>query len=899
MTHKNNATKSETENMIATLGFGEEEMNNLLSDESDFSDEDFEEKIDVSLPSKPQEPVIVVTKPKEETVPIEKYKKLQSEFEQLQRDNDTLKKQMKENKQVEAQKKQNKLLMNQIQKLKDEKEALSNTIEDFRANSTLLSQSKAKKDDESLLKELEELRNEVSTLRDKSESLQISLSKEKDEVKNLTQQKSFLDQHIAQLNKEITNINNNSKAIESSKAANQTYKTEIASLEQKLKASEEKYIQQAALLKSTSEAQTKEITKLNQKLEEAERANQSSSLLSKEITGLKEQFKAAELKYNDQIKVSETKYTEQINLLKLSNESLSKEITQLKQKLETTENINQSLTVGSKESTDKLSKELNNLQQKLSESESKYTSLQKEMDQKIKTIENEKLSLNETISQLNQKATTLEREKELNKKSDSEQIHRLNQEIETWKSKEEKERNLAAKYAQAVKKLDSDLKKSKSDIEESELKIAQLIKQRDSSAALMTKLKSLKKSVNLLKQMQLNIKKDSKSQIQECLNSISELGNGIKPIFKVADSATEKYKEESKKRRILYNELQDLKGKIRICVRVRPILNSDKSEGPSVKCTPDIGEVKVSDPETKKTYKYEFDKVFNPKTSQEQVFDEVKGLATSILDGYNVCIFAYGQTGSGKTHTMDGIQSDRGLNYRTIAELFNISQERKDEFNYSFKISCTEIYMEQVFDLLAKSKTPLKLQMAGSTTKIVDLTKVDVDDVNSVFTQFDRSKQNRAQACTDMNEHSSRSHAVVSIYVKGINKITGVKYSGKLNLIDLAGSERVKLSGVTGQRMEEAKSINSSLSALGDVISALGAKKGHIPYRNSKLTSMLQDSLGGNSKVMMFVNVSPCIEHSSETVFSLKFANRVKEVELGKVKANVKKTKEDKPDKSD
>lgn len=135
-----------------------------------------------------------------------------------------------------------------------------------------------------------------------------------------------------------------------------------------------------------------------------------------------------------------------------------------------------------------------------------------------------------------------------------------------------------------------------------------------------------------------------------------------------------------------------------------------------------------------------------------------------------------------------------------------------------------------------------------------------------------------------MNEHSSRSHLVISIAVLGVNRKTGVRSSGKLHLIDLAGSERLKSTGATGDRLEEAKNINRSLSALGDVIAALASGSGHVPYRNSKLTFLLQDSLSANAKVVMFVNINPAPASAQESVCSLNFASRCRSVQLGQAK---------------
>ena len=176
--------------------------------------------------------------------------------------------------------------------------------------------------------------------------------------------------------------------------------------------------------------------------------------------------------------------------------------------------------------------------------------------------------------------------------------------------------------------------------------------------------------------------------------------------------------------------------------------------------------------------------------------------------------------------------------------------------------------------------------MLSNNVQIPNLTTTPVASTDDVIKTLKYGYKNRATGATNMNEHSSRSHCIVSVYVDAVNKTTKQKWKGKLHLIDLAGSERLKKTENQGDRFKEGVAINKSLSALGDVIAALSQKKQHIPYRNSKLTSLLQDSLGGNSKALMFVNLSPAKENVSETICSLQFASRVKSVELGKAEKN-------------
>lgn len=270
----------------------------------------------------------------------------------------------------------------------------------------------------------------------------------------------------------------------------------------------------------------------------------------------------------------------------------------------------------------------------------------------------------------------------------------------------------------------------------------------------------------------------------------------------------------------------------------------------------------------------------------------------------SVCIFAYGQTGSGKTHTMEGPPHDRGVNFRALRELFAIRDERMESgsFECSMKLSILEVYNETIVDLLdsgsgssstAPPNTPsakgLDVRAGKSGVYVDNLIEVEVNNENDVLDLMKLGHSHRSVGAHDFNEHSSRSHLVLSISIEaGTSKTDSQqrRRASKLHLIDLAGSERVSKTAASGQRLKEAQFINRSLSALGDVIAALGGNSKHVPYRNSKLTFLLQDSLSGNSKVLMFVNVSPVLWNAAETLCSLNFAARCRSVALGQAKPN-------------
>jgi kinesin family protein C2/C3 len=348
------------------------------------------------------------------------------------------------------------------------------------------------------------------------------------------------------------------------------------------------------------------------------------------------------------------------------------------------------------------------------------------------------------------------------------------------------------------------------------------------------------------------------------------------------------YKREMKERKRLFNLVQELKGNIRVLCRVRPISKSEIAQGSKMICKFTPEEITLNG-EKGKVKTWEFDHVFDMGSTQDQLFSEIKPLVTSILDGYSVCIFAYGQTGSGKTFTMSGTSENPGVNTRSLQELFDRKSERVKEYQDEITVSVMEIYNEQIRDLLAQDAASTNLQVRqGPTGNFVPgLTVVPVHALDEVFELIQRGNKNRSTHATDMNEHSSRSHSILSIQLKSLNIVTNVVASGKLFLVDLAGSERLSKTGAEGQRLKEAQNINKSLSALGDVIAARASKQKHVPYRNSSLTYLLQDALGGDSKTLMVACASPVDYNSEETFCTLNFAARTRSVEMGKATKNV------------
>ena len=359
------------------------------------------------------------------------------------------------------------------------------------------------------------------------------------------------------------------------------------------------------------------------------------------------------------------------------------------------------------------------------------------------------------------------------------------------------------------------------------------------------------------------------------------------------------YRKEQLTRKALFNQLQELKGNIRVYCRVRPLSSREKDSDVNGVTFPDAGQLTIANPEKRTSHSFEFDQVFGMASTQDEVFAEVSELVTSVMDGYNCCIFAYGQTGSGKTFTMSGSREQPGVNIRALDRLFTTAQEREVDTVYSIRITLLEIYMERVVDLLGDTPSgqqqPLKVVQGAQGMVVQDLTYATVQSKDEVLDALEKGSKNRRVSSTAMNADSSRSHLILSVYVVGRSRFgltgaAGREVVGKLHLIDLAGSERISRSGVTGEGLKEAQSINSSLSALGNCIAARANRAAHVPYRDSTLTYLLQDSLEKNSKTLMFVQVSPNTSDAGESICSLRFAERVRKVELGKATANVKKT---------
>ncbi|XP_052179062.1 kinesin-like protein KIN-14Q [Diospyros lotus] len=409
-------------------------------------------------------------------------------------------------------------------------------------------------------------------------------------------------------------------------------------------------------------------------------------------------------------------------------------------------------------------------------------------------------------------------------------------------------------------------------------------------------LRDLKRKLKILKMEQISLLDEAlsyKKYLVDMGNMSSIIQSKLCQQVELHEDLKLKFLKGAKEQKELYNKILELKGNIRVFCRCRPLNTEEITAGASMSIDFEAskdGELTVkSNGAAKKTFK--FDAFFGPQSSQVEVFEDTAPFATSVLDGYNVCIFAYGQTGTGKTFTMEGTDEARGVNFRTLEELFRIIKERKEQFEYEISVSVLEVYNEQIRDLLIPGSQPgvtakrLEIRQVGEGIHDVPgLVEAHVNNMSEVWEVLQTGSNARAVGSTNANEHSSRSHCIHRVMVKGENLLNGECTRSKLWLVDLAGSERVAKTEVQGERLKETQNINRSLSALGDVISALATKSPHIPFRNSKLTHLLQDSLGGDSKTLMFVQISPNENDLSETLCSLNFASRVRGIELGPAK---------------
>ena len=562
----------------------------------------------------------------------------------------------------------------------------------------------------------------------------------------------------------------------------------------------------------------------------------------------------------------------------------------------------------------RLNSELMNVQMERDTAMSRVTSLTRDLDESRNDTANVRSDLRRTTMEL---SAARDRVGDLERK-----IQDLNSRIDSCERENSTSRLRIEQLEQQVKDLNKQIDDKSSEI----IDLRGKVQARDLSLGdLNSKYESSVTQCSLLdgeKQTVTRERDALKLKIQELSDEVLRLSNEIQQINEDMHGKDEQIKgleadkeEHFKLRKVLHNRVQELKGNIRVFCRTRPLLPSEvKDNAELLKLeSPDLDHKKLFITTTEndatgasrpKVIDFEFDRVFTSNNSQAQCFEELSQLVQSAMDGYNVAIFAYGQTGSGKTYTMEGLDEwsehdatfeQRGMIPRAIEQIFSTSQELAERgWKFEMTTAFIEIYNEQLLDLLDDDvkQTPKEIQLVDKKTgdvQVAGLKHAAIKSKIQFYQLMRQARNNRHVAETKMNRESSRSHSICQIKIIGINENTNENVKSTLSLIDLAGSERLKDSGSTGVRQQEAISINSSLSALSNVIVSIHNRDNHVPYRDSKLTYLLMNSLGGQAKALMFVNFNPCQRFVAETVNSLRFATKVNGCTIGTARRNANK----------
>ncbi|KAI3614956.1 microtubule motor [Moniliophthora roreri] len=338
--------------------------------------------------------------------------------------------------------------------------------------------------------------------------------------------------------------------------------------------------------------------------------------------------------------------------------------------------------------------------------------------------------------------------------------------------------------------------------------------------------------------------------------------------------------------------------RIRIATRLRPRIDGEIDDGAIQVChasdntaassssassTTSLSYISAPNPrDLTEVFKFPFNSCYDQASTQEEIFEnDVQPMIDVVYSGVTVTVFAYGVTSSGKTHTMQGTKAQPGIIPRAVEALFN---KRKDYTQYqtTLAVSYMEIYKDEVYDLLVNRDNAPKLPVRENGAGMVFVANLSshplesVEEFNSIYSQ---ATKNRSVGATNLNRASSRSHAVLTIEVTLVDSARNTTLKGKMNLVDLAGSENNKMTGNDATRMQESAAINKSLSVLGKVVHALNAGQSRIPYRESKLTRILQDALGGTSVGLLICNIAPGVKFRQDTLNTLNFATAAKKVE--------------------
>ncbi|CAL0332543.1 unnamed protein product [Lupinus luteus] len=784
--------------------------------------------------------------------------RLTKELEEKNMEISTMKKELQNEKTKMEQKMANDIdVIKLVKRLEDKNTEILTLKQELQIAKTKEENKADDKDVIRLMKELEEKHTEILTLKQE-------LKTEKTKM----EQKMANDIDVIKLVKGLEDKN-----------------TEISTLKEELQIAktkmEEKKGNEKDVIRLTKEMEDKnvQISTLKQELLVEKTKMEEKKGNEKDVNGLMKELNDKNMEIltlKHELHVAKTKMNEKkgneedVNRLTKDLNDKNMEILTLKQELQVAKTKMDEKKVN-EEDVNRLAKELNDQNMKISTLKQELQVAETKIDEK-KVNEEDVNRLTKELDDKNMEVLTLKQElqaeKTKQKKADDKNVVRLmkelvdkgteistlKQELETLNKTykvqcsqlEAKANGAKGELEQKSQEYEHMLEKLRNKIKENESLLKKWNIEKNKLQKALTfqfgSIQELRLSWQSIKQ---DVKKDQMIYAEEC----NRLGVNLKPVVETAES----YQDVLAENRKLFNEVQDLKG---------------QKEKQSI--VEHIGETELVVANPSKQGKealrsFKFNKVFGPASTQAEVYTDIQAFIRSVLDGFNVCIFAYGQTGSGKTYTMSGpngaTNESLGVNYRALNDLFSISTTRKNSIVYDIGVQIIEIYNDQV--------------------PVPDASMYPVKSTSDVMKLMDIGLKNRAKGSTAMNERSSRSHSVVSIHVRGVDNKAGTSLQGNLHLVDLAGSERVDRSEVIGDRLKEAQHINKSLSALGDVIFALAQKSAHVPYRNSKLTQLLQTSLGGQAKTLMLVQINSELKSFSESVSTLKFAERVSGVELG------------------
>ena len=471
---------------------------------------------------------------------------------------------------------------------------------------------------------------------------------------------------------------------------------------------------------------------------------------------------------------------------------------------------------------------------------------------------------------------------------------RENEKERKMKEREEYRKQYIPKQEKMKKEIEQITKQIENEMKQLEMNERKLSKRKGENEELEKELFQAKRSYDELYSLlenDLNVNEQLKLQFDLMIEREKMLKMDYNELITTIDQTEKHIVQSEDERRKLHNEVMELKGNVRVFCRIRPPL---KTNGVSIEVSEDQQVIVHSTNYRgqQDTKKFSFDKTFGMYATQDEVFSEISQLVQSSLDGYQTCIFAYGQTGSGKTYTMEGTHEQPGMIPLTVHKIFSTIENLKTMgWTFTIQMKYVEIYNNHIFDLLhEKSEQPPRLEIKYEN-KLVVLKNANVKSIQTVEDVDHYIKiatKNRSVAETKCNAQSSRSHSLFMMDLHSTNTSTNEQRFGGLTLVDLAGSERLSESEAKGERKKETQNINTSLMTLGKVISAIAKKESHVPYRDSKLTELLQNCLGNQSKMLMFVNVSSDQNDTIETLSSLNFAHTVNGCYIGKAKKYVK-----------